>query len=157
MPETSLQSESGSERRKHPRVVAQFDVRLRQLEPTELARALGSIGDLDPELPAINLVRGRSGNWKMATTNLSAGGLSATGDLQVEGDAPLSKGADLLVEMDLKDGQEPLRAVGQVMWSAPAGAKRWLAGLMFVIISEGNLDRIRLFVIAAMERGDIVQ
>jgi hypothetical protein len=149
MPETS------AERRKHPRVIAQVAVRSRPMEPGEMGLLLGSLGDSDPKLPALGLKKSKSksGAFEMVSTTLSVGGLSATGDLQVLGDKTLAKGEDLMVEMDLNDGQEPLRAVAQVMWTTAAEGGKSLAGLMFVIISEDNLQRIHKQVTEAVAQG----
>lgn len=149
-----MSDNSTQERRRHPRVIAHLPVRTRSVEPGEMGGLLDSIGETDPNLPAMGMKKSRAGAWTMATTNLSVGGISTTGDLQVIGDKPLEKGHDLMVEMDLQDGFEPLRAVAQIMWVAKNSQDRWLAGLMFVIISEPNLDRIRKYVSAALERGE---
>ena len=149
------ESDAERERRKHPRVVAQMSVRSRALEHGEMGSLLGSIGDGDVILPALGLKKSRSGTWAMASTTLSAGGLSAAGDLQMLGEQALAKGTDLMVEVELNDGQEPLRAVAQVMWTRPAEGGKVLAGMMFVIISDSNLERIQKQVAEALERGEI--
>ena len=147
---------TGDERRRHTRVTAKMTVRSRPLDGGELGMLLGSLGDTDPKLPALGLKKSKQG-WVMASTNLSTGGLSATGDLQVIGDTELAKGGDLMIEVDMNDGEEPLRAIAQVMWSAPAEGGKFLAGMMFVIISESNLERIRRQVAEAVARGEVVQ
>jgi hypothetical protein len=154
MPDTN--EASASERRRYPRVVAHLAVRSRPLEPGEVGSLLSGLGDTDPKLPALGMTKNRTGSWVMASTNLSVGGLSATGDLQVLGEAPLPKGSDLMVEMDMNDGQEPVRAIAQVMWAAPTSDQKYLAGMMFVVISEGNLERIRSYVSKAAEAGQAV-
>jgi hypothetical protein len=75
----------------------------------------------------------------------------------VLGDAALPKGSDIMVEFDMNDGLEPVRAIAQVMWSAPNSDGKFLAGMMFVVISEGNLERIQKFVGKAVEEGKIVR
>ena len=145
-----------ADRRRFPRVVAHLAVRSRALEPGEIGSLLNGLGDVDPVLPAIGMKKSKGGAMVMATTNLSVGGLSATGDLQVLGDNALGKGSDIMVEMDMADGLEPVRAIAQVMWSAPNGSGKYLAGMMFVVISEGNLDRIRRYVASAVDDGKTI-
>lgn len=151
MPETE------AERRKHPRVVAHMAIRTRPLEPGEVGALLNGLGNEDPTLPALGMKQSRSGVLSMASTNLSVGGLSATGDLQVLGETRLSKGQDMMVEMDMNDKLEPVRAIAQVMWSTPSKDGKYLAGLMFVVISESNLERIRKYVAKAVDSGQTIQ
>jgi hypothetical protein len=146
-----------SERRKHPRVVAHLAVRSRPLESGEVGSLLNGLGDEDPKIPSLGMKSGKGGALTMAATNLSVGGLSATGDLQVVGDNLLSKGMDIMVEMDMNDQKEPLRAIAQVMWSVPSADGKYLAGMMFVVISEGNLERIRKYVATAVDKGLTIQ
>ena len=148
-------TQSEADRRRHPRVIAHLAVRSRPLAPGEVGSLLNGLGDTDPEIPVLGMKKGAGGALTMATTNLSVGGLSATGDLQVIGDTMVPKGSDIMVELELNDGQEPLRAVAQVMWTTPSGQKdKYLAGMMFVVISEQDLERIRVQVEAAVERGE---
>jgi hypothetical protein len=144
---------SPSERRRHARVIANLAVRSRPLEPGEVGSLLNGLGDTDPEIPVLGMKKSNAGAWTMASTNLSVGGLSATGDLQVLGDKPIAKGADLMVEMDMNDGIEPVRAIAQVMWVTNPGDGKYLAGMMLVVISENNLERIRKYVEKAVEAG----
>lgn len=147
---------AGAERRRHARVVANFTVRSRPLEAGEVGSLLNGLGDINPQIPALGMKKSNSGAWTMATTNLSVGGLSATGDLQVLGDKPLSKGSDLMVEMDMGDGQEAIRAIAQVMWTTNLENGKYLAGMMLVVISEENLERIRIYVSKAVEAGQSI-
>ena len=147
--------ESESERRRHPRVIAHLAVRSRPLEAGELGSLLNGLGEADPKIPVLGM-KTSHGGMQMATTNLSVGGLSATGDLQVVGENAVPKGSDILVEMDMNDGQEPLRAIAQVMWSAPTQGGKHLAGMMFAVISEANLERIRKYVEVAVGDGKLL-
>ena len=149
-------AETESERRKHPRVVAHLAVRSRPLDKAELGSLLNGLGDSDPKLPSLGLKKGHGGTMSMATSSLSVGGLSASGDLQVVGENAVTKGADVMVEIDMDDGLEPLRAIAQVMWSAPSGGGKHLAGMMFVVISEANLERIRKQVAKALDAGNFI-
>ena len=120
-------------------------VRSRLLSPAELPQLAQGLGMADPPIPQLHLVKTGSRVAQMASVNLSAGGLSAEGDLELEGEQAYSKGTDLVVEFDLPDGQPPVRAVAQVMWTKPAGGRTG-AGLMFLLIGEASLDRIQNFV-----------
>lgn len=149
-------SSAESDRRKHPRVIAHLAIRSRPLESGEVGSLLNGLGNEEPVIPVLGMKQGKGGALTMATTNLSVGGLSATGDLQVIGDTQLAKGSDIMVEMDMDDQQEPMRAIAQVMWSVPSGDGKFLAGMMFVVISENNLERIRKYVSRAVDKGQTV-
>jgi hypothetical protein len=150
-------AESEADRRKHPRVIAHLAVRSRPLEAGEVGSLLNGLGDVDPKIPVLGMKSGKGGALTMAATNLSVGGLSATGDLQVVGDQQLAKGMDVMVEMDMNDLKEPLRAIAQVMWSVPSTDGKYLAGMMFVVISEDNLERIRKYVSSAVDKGQTIR
>lgn len=153
MPEDS----NAADRRNHPRVIAHLAVRSRPLEHGEVGALVNGLGVEDPQLPTLGMKKSSSGAWTMASTNLSVGGLSATGDLQVIGDKPLAKGMDIMVELDMNDSQEPVRAIAQVMWGSKTSDGKYLAGMMFVVISENNLERIRKYVSTAVEAGNVVK
>lgn len=147
---------SESDRRRHTRVIANFQVRSRPLGHGEVGALLEGLGEENPVIPAVGMKKSNAGTWTMVSTNLSMGGLSATGDLQVVGDKPLEKGSDLMVEMEMNDGKEALRAIAQVMWTTPTGEGKYLAGMMFVVISEANLERIHHYVTEAVQADKIV-
>src|SRR5580700_6508892 len=98
MPEPTAQS--GSERRQHPRVLAFLQVRYRPLSHNEVDSLLKGLGDENPTLPALGMKKEAGGSLRMVSTNLSAGGLSAQGDLQILCQDNVGKGTDLVVEMD---------------------------------------------------------
>jgi hypothetical protein len=152
----SENSSEEAERRQHTRVVAHLAVRSRPLAPSELSLLVTGLGHSNPQLPALGLKQSDSGTLSMASTNLSVGGISASGDLQILGEKPLAKGADLLVEMDLGDISEPVRSIAQVMWSSQTHEGRHLAGMMFLVISEESLERIRIYINKAVEDGKVV-
>lgn len=135
----------GAERRKFPRLDVALKVRSRLLSPAELPQLAQGLGLANPPIPALNMVKTGSRVSQMASVNLSAGGLSAEGDLQLEGEQAYSKGTDLVVEFDLPGDPLPVRAVAQVMWTKPSGG-RTAAGLMFLLIGEESLKRIEAFV-----------
>lgn len=149
-------TQSEADRRRHPRVIAHLAVRSRPLAAGEVGSLLNGLGDTNPDIPVLGMKKSAGGALSMATTNLSVGGLSATGDLQVIGDTMVPKGSDIMVEMELNDGKEPVRAIAQVMWAAPTGDSKYLAGMMFVVISEDSLERIRKYVTLAVEQGKTI-
>lgn len=133
-----------SDRREHVRVAMQLQVRCRQLQSLELAQVAGSLGKSDPPIPALSL--GNSGISRMSSVNVSKGGLSAEGDLQLDGEQSFAKGTDLVVEFDLPDGKGPVRAVAQVMWAVGGGEGKKMAGLMFLLISDHNTQRLQALI-----------
>lgn len=130
------------ERRLHPRVDSRLQVRSRQLDPHELPLIASSLGRPDPPIPALNLVKAGSKITQVTSINLSLGGLSAAGDLEISGDRAYAKGADLVVEVDLADGQPPIRAVAQVMWNKDESGQHQM-GLMFLLIADSAYLRIQ--------------
>ncbi len=122
----------------------QLDVRCRILQPLELVQVAGSLGKVDPQIPALSL--GSSGISRMSSVNLSKGGLSAEGDLQLDSEQSFAKGTDLVVEFDLPDQQGPVRAVAQVMWAGGSEGEKKSAGLMFLLISDANTRRLEALI-----------
>jgi hypothetical protein len=130
------------DRRLHPRVDSALHVRSRQLDPHELPLIASSLGRPDPPIPALNLVKSGSKITQVTSINLSLGGLSAGGDLQISGDRAYARGADVVVEIDLPDDQPPVRAVAQVMWNKDEAGMHQM-GLMFLLISDSAFMRIQ--------------
>lgn len=130
------------ERRLHPRVDATLHVRSRLITAQELPLLASSLGRPDPPIPALNVTKAGSRVTQVSSVNLSLGGLSAAGDLEIEAAHPYAKGADVVVEIDLPDGQPPVRAVAQVMWSGAESGKQRM-GLMFLLISDSAYMRIQ--------------
>lgn len=130
------------ERRLRPRVDANLVVRSRLIDPQELPLLASSLGRPDPTIPALNVVKSGTRVIQVNTVNLSLGGLSAAGDLEIASEREYTKGADLVVEIDLPDGQDPVRAVAQVMWNSTAGGEHRM-GLMFLLISDAGFMRIQ--------------
>jgi hypothetical protein len=131
--------------RRHPRVDAHLVVRSRQLDPSELPILASSLGRPDPPIPQLNVVRSGARITQLTSVNLSLGGLSTGGDLEIDSERTYAKGSDVVVEFELNDGQPPVRAVAQVMWNTNAEG-RHLMGLMFLLISDSAFMRIQDFV-----------
>ena len=133
------------DRRNHPRANAAIEVRSRLLDPSELPLLASSLGRPDPSVPQLHLVKAGTRVTHLASVNLSLGGLSASGDLEIDADKAYAKGADIVVEFDLKDDQPMVRAVAQVMWSDQKGSKVQM-GLMFLLITDSAYMRIQDYV-----------
>ena len=142
MPDDAM---SDDDRRTHPRVNAALVVRSRPLDHSELPLLASSLGRPDPPIPALNMVKNGAQVTHLSTANLSLGGISAAGDLEINSERPMAKGTDLVVEFDLNDGEPPVRAVAQVMWTKPQGDLTAI-GLMFLLISDAAFMRIQDFV-----------
>jgi hypothetical protein len=104
-----------------------------------------SLGRPDPPIPALNLVKNGIHVTHLSAANLSLGGISAAGDLEIDAEKAYAKGTDLVVEFDLGDGETPVRAVAQVMWTRPQGDLTAM-GLMFLLISDAAFMRIQDYV-----------
>ena len=132
-------------RRLHPRVNAALVVRSRPLDASELPLLASSLGRPDPPIPALNLVKSGVQVTHLSAANLSLGGISAAGDLEIDAEKAYAKGTDLVVEFDLGDGEAPVRAVAQVMWTRPQGDLTAM-GLMFLLISDASFMRIQDYI-----------
>lgn len=130
------------ERRLHPRVDSTLSVRSRLIDPHELPLLASALGRPDPPIPALNLVRAGTRIVQVSSINLSQGGLSAEGDLEIDSERLYTKGADLVVEIDLPDGEGPIRAVAQVMWNREENGRHHM-GLMFLLITDASYMRIQ--------------
>jgi hypothetical protein len=131
--------------RRHERVRAELSVSFRELDGAEAETLsahlpMGEAGE--PQLPAPSENGGTTGH----TENLSLGGLSLTGDLQILGEKHLAKGRRLLVEFHLPGdvSAPPVRALAVVAWclegNGPHG--KFTAGIMFLGIQPDDLVRI---------------
>jgi PilZ domain len=138
------------DRRNHPRANASIEVWSRLLQSSELPMLASSLGRPDPPIPQLHLVKNGGRVTHLATVNLSAGGLSAGGDLEIDAEKGYAKGADVVVEFDLKDGEAPVRAVAQVMWTEVDGPTVRM-GLMFLLITDSAFMRIQNFVLRQLK------
>jgi hypothetical protein len=129
----------GEERRHYPRAETSIEVRTRPLAADELP-LLAGVGRPDPPVPKVE--RGPSpGFVRLATLNLSLGGISAEGELELESAASYyGSGAIVVVEFDLPDGA--VRAVAQVTRSGASGG-RFRLGLRFLLITDSAFMRLQ--------------
>lgn len=130
------------ERRLHPRIFDKLTIRSRLIDPHELPLLASSLGRPDPPIPALNLVKYGTKISQVSSINLSLGGLSVSGDLEMDSAKPYAKGSDLVVEIELPDGEPPVRAVAQVMWVVQE-EERYNVGLMFLLIADTAYMRIQ--------------
>lgn len=143
-------SDTPSNRRQLPRALASLRIFSRRLLPRELGAMLPTLGSADPKIPELAVVDPDSdfdsGEVHMVTTNISTGGINATGDLDLSGRKLLAVGEDLVLEIEFPDGQGRLKAIARVMWSSERQDNH-RAGLIFVAISEDSIQRIRNFML----------
>jgi hypothetical protein len=80
--------------------------------------------------------------------NISEGGISLTGDLQLLADRKLERGKKLLVEFLLPGEKIPVSAVAVVVWSIQGKGQhgKFTAGLMFTGIDPQDLEKIQHYV-----------
>lgn len=138
----------GSERRLHQRVDVNLVVRSRTLDLSELPLLANALGNENPPIPPLNLIRSSNRVSHFTSVNVSLGGFSVSGDLTLDTEKPYKQGDDLVLEFNLLDDQEPVRAVAQVMWVRPdrEDPTRHGVGLMFLLISQISYERIQAFV-----------
>lgn len=135
--------DSFRELRKTERVPVKLEVGFRALAEAD-AEALIGIEAL-PQLPPDVLAQQASQGH---TENLSQGGMSLTGPLQGLEHGTLPKGRKLLLGFELGDGAAPVQALAVVAWSIEGRGEhgKFTAGLMFLGISQIDLDRIGHYV-----------
>lgn len=139
-----------AELRRYERVRADLAISFRELDPAE-SEALGRPGLDGASGPGSLLVPGNLGGGGAGhSENLSLGGLSMTGDLQILGEKRLAKGHRLWVEFHLPGdaSDEPVGALAVVAWclegNGPHG--KFTAGIMFLDIRPADLERIGRYV-----------
>lgn len=127
------------DQRKTPRVPAKLQVHFRELSEADAEAFLGI-----EELPPLPSALAHSPAYSGHTENLSQGGMSLTGVLHDIGGGDLRKGRKLWLEFDLADGGQPVHAMAVVAWSIQGRGEsaKFTAGIMFLGISQGDLDRI---------------
>jgi hypothetical protein len=140
------------EGRRSDRVAANFSVTFRELEEAEadtLAEQLGAPAELPVAVPGAahpsqHGARPASGH----SENISEGGLSLTGDLELLGDRKLERGRKLLVEFMLPGEKSPVSAVAVVVWSIEGKGShgKFTAGLMFTGVAGPDLEKIHRYV-----------
>ena len=119
---------SNSERRRHPRVAANLDVRISTIEP-----------ERDPW----------TGRPFFRASQETCGNVSRGGAF-VRTEEEFTPGRRLLVELKLPDGS-PLEAIGRVAWTkrvlgGPDGEDSVGVGVEFIGGSPEQLERLELFV-----------
>ncbi len=142
-----------AEKRRADRVTAHFSVTFREIDDAEATSLAGL--DALPELPvpvpaapAAKAASAAQAEGAGLTENLSQGGLSFSGDLELLGDRRIERGKKLLVEFQLPNELNMIRAVAVVAWSIEGKGShgKFTAGLMFLGISPPDLDKIQHYI-----------
>jgi hypothetical protein len=143
------------ENRRADRVAANFAVTFRELDDAEaerLGESMSALPELPVPVPAAPAAHSaKPGQGQAAaghTENISQGGLSLTGDLQILGDRRLERGKKLLVEFRLPGDSLPVMAVAVVVWSIVGRGEhgKFTAGLMFTGVDAADLDKIQHYI-----------
>jgi hypothetical protein len=142
-----------SDKRRSERVAANFEVAFREISEEEAAAWTASIPDEVPwpgVAPAGLAPEPHHAPAPLSgqTVNLSDGGLSMTGDLQLLGDHRLDRGKKLMVQFSLPGYAEKVSCAAVVAWSLEGrGDKgKFTAGLMFLGMLPGDLEKIQKYV-----------
>jgi hypothetical protein len=145
------------EKRRANRVTAHFSVTFREINDED-AMALAGMEEM-PELPVepppAPKSAGAAAEGAGLTENLSQGGLSFSGDLQLLGDRRIERGKKLLVEFQLPGEPKAVRAVAVVAWSIEGKGDhgKFTAGLMFLGIAPDDLTKIHRYIDAQSSAG----
>jgi hypothetical protein len=146
------------EKRRANRVTAHFSVTFREINDED-AMALAGMEEM-PELPVEPPPPPSSAGSAAVegaglTENLSQGGLSFSGDLQLLGDRRIERGKKLLVEFQLPGESNVVRAVAVVAWSIEGKGEhgKFTAGLMFLGIAPDDLAKIHRYIDAQASAG----
>jgi hypothetical protein len=145
------EEQGNSEKRRAERIAANFSVTFKELDDAEAERlneAKGGLAELPVEVPPgpSGAVAPHAGAGH--TENISQGGLSLTGDLQLLGSRKLARGKKLLVEFMLPGEKLPVSAVAVVVWSIEGKGEhgKFTAGLMFTGVGSEDLGKIERYV-----------
>lgn len=141
------------EKRRADRVTAHFSVTFKEIDDAEAEVLAGQdiLTELPvpvPPAPSSGAPKGPATGGAGLTENLSQGGLSFSGDLQLLGDRRIERGKKLLVEFQLPNEPEVVRAVAVVAWSIEGKGEhgKFTAGLMFLGIAPKDLDKIQHYI-----------
>jgi hypothetical protein len=134
------------EKRRADRVTANFSVSFREISEDEAERLAEIKSGGAAPAPAAPAAQASGG--AAHTENISEGGISFTGDLQLLGDRKLEKGKKLIVDFQLPGEPAPVSAVAVVAWSIEGRGEhgKFTAGLMFTGIEPDDLDKIQRYV-----------
>ena len=147
---------SYNDKRKNERIPAKFAVSFRAISAAE-AETWAALDPDDPAregvsvvAPPVTAAAPPAGRQPLSghTENLSQGGLSITGDLQLLGDHRLERGSNLLVEFTLPGELEKVRCAAAVVWSLEGKGEKgkFTAGLMFLGMRTADLEKIAKYV-----------
>ena len=130
---------NADDRRREARHSTEVDVEGRLLSPGQVDELLKSLAV--PNMVTVHREDGRSA--RMASVDMSEGGLCLTGALKELGDEPVKAGDVLQLDIELKDEKPPLHAVARVAWIRDDGASVGRLGLEYLKLEVGGLERIR--------------
>ena len=141
------------EKRRADRVTAHFSVTFKEIDDAEADALAGQdiLTDLPVPVPAAPAAGPKAASPTEGaglTENLSQGGLSFSGDLQLLGDRRIERGKKLLVEFQLPNEPDVVRAVAVVAWNIEGKGShgKFTAGLMFLGIAPKDLDKIQHYI-----------
>jgi len=133
-----MTDQSDDERRKHRRVAADFESNGRLLKPEEVDALLNDLSE--PNMVTLSV---STGKWtRLATVNLSSGGMCVVGSLRKLGDKMPEQGETVFLDLELPDGDHPLKAMAHVAWVVNAGEAGGRLGLEFVKLEVGGQERL---------------
>lgn len=143
------------EQRRFERVVAQMNVRFYVLDEASGATVEQEQAYRETRLEQLTHGTQPETMLKGVTRDISAGGICLVAD------KALAVGTKVVVDMDVPGLPRPLRALGKVMRSGPAGGARdatqqvqlWHCGLEIIAIHKEDLRRIENFIIEQKLKG----
>lgn len=144
-----------SDKRRSERVAANFEVAFREISDEEASAWAAAVPDEVAWPGAPPTGKAPAGESRQAptplsgqTVNLSDGGLSMTGDLQLLGDHRLERGKKVMVQFSLPGYAEKVSCAAVVAWSLEGRGEKgkFTAGLMFLGMLPGDLEKIQDYV-----------
>ena len=139
MTEDKRKIEDEDDRRQHRRVKADFEINGRWLEASEVDDMLKSLTETKMVTVSVS-----TGKWaRLATVNISTGGMCVVGSLKELGDKMPREDERVFLDIEIPDGEPPLKAMARVAWVVNAGADGGKLGLEFIKIETGGAARLK--------------
>ncbi len=144
-PKPSGAGPTAPDARRHERLNVRFRLKYTRMDAGDLAGLDASKGYMAPRDIRANTTETR-GFRALADDGLGLGEDLSVGGLKLRSDEALPEGTRLKLEVALDEVPIPVAAVGEVRWCRPDGAA-WHCGLMFVLISRSDLDKVERFLV----------
>jgi c-di-GMP-binding flagellar brake protein YcgR len=137
------------EKRQHERVVATLKVDYRIVDSKESKKILENPNYRDTTAEQMPYLSQQSQLYHVVTRDISLGGMALLGE------EPFPKGAMVEIGLHLPKYQTVLKFLSQVMHTesfTEMGRTIYRAGVQFMAVNQGDLDRIKEFLISQQKK-----